>query len=287
MVKYLNAEIGDMDIAMIRTKHLADILDKYEQQGKFETRVRLQGAAVAIMGVAVGRGWIEINPFVGVRFAAAFTSPNKTRENRPAIVEPVAFGHLLRKIDLYEGRDDNLIGFALKLLALTFVRPGDVAEARWEHFDLYEAKWSIPFDELKMRTQRRESDFRVGEPYEVPLAQQTLTLLRKLHKQSGDTPYLFPSRRGSRTITTNALELALDAMGYRGIHCPHGFRSSASTMLNRERMIIEGKKVLRWPEQGALIEVQLDHNDETTRAIYNRGGLWDERAELMQARPAR
>jgi hypothetical protein len=35
-------------------------------------------------------------------------------------------------------------------------------------------------------------------------------------------------------------------------------------------------------EQKALIEVQLDHDDASTRAIYDRGGRWKDRATLMQ-----
>ena len=36
------------------------------------------------------------------------------------------------------------------------------------------------------------------------------------------------------------------------------------------------------PYQDALIELQLDHNDASTQAIYDRGGMWEERCELMQ-----
>ncbi|HZR88501.1 MAG TPA: hypothetical protein VFB02_16965 [Bradyrhizobium sp.] len=53
----------------------------------------------------------------------------------------------MRKIDAYEGRVDNLTMYALKLLALTFVRPGTVAAARWAHFELKRAMWTIPFEE--------------------------------------------------------------------------------------------------------------------------------------------
>jgi len=129
MVRYLNAAIGDLSVCDLTVRHLADILDEYEQAGKYETRVRLQGAAVAIMGFAVGRGHLRHNPFSDVKFAAAFTRPNNVK--RPAITEPVEFGHLLRKIEHYEGRDENLTGIALELLTLTFVRPGDVAHAEW------------------------------------------------------------------------------------------------------------------------------------------------------------
>jgi integrase len=279
MVRYLNAEFGDKPARDLGVRDLSTLLDKYEKAGKYETRVRLQGAAVAIMGFGVGRGYLKHNPFLGVKFAAAFTAP--TDKPRPAITEPVAFGHLLRKIEHYEGRDENLTGMALELLTLTFVRPGDVAKAEWAHFTRPQAKWAIPFDQLKQRTQRIENDdSRANLPHDVPLARQTLDLLERLNRRTGNHRYLFPGRQEARTMSENTMLAALNALGYKGVHCPHGFRSSASTILNAQRIIVGDRKVRRF--EPALIEVQLDHNDESTRAIYDRGDCWDDRVELMQ-----
>jgi hypothetical protein len=101
--------------------HLSDVLVKYENAGKYSTRVRIQATAIAIMGFAVGRAYLKVHPFMGVKYAAAFTSPD--HQPRPALTEPEAFGHLLRKMACFEGRDGNLTGVALELTALTFVRP--------------------------------------------------------------------------------------------------------------------------------------------------------------------
>ncbi|TGN89936.1 DUF4102 domain-containing protein [Bradyrhizobium yuanmingense] len=276
MVRYLKSGFGDEQVGDLRVRHLSELLAKYETAGKYETRVRLQGTAIEIMGFAVGRSYVEINPFVGVNFTAAFTSPNETRAKRPAIVDPAAFGTLLRKIEFYEGRNDNIVGYALRLLALMFPRPGELGEAQWAHFDLDGAKWSVPFAELKQRTERKKNDKRVDEPFEVPLSRQAIALLRELHKITGHTRFLFPGRGKSRTISENTLNTALQALGYAGVHCAHGFRSSASTLLNKER--VDGRR--RFERE--LIEVQLDHVDDSTRAIYDRDNLWRERTELMQ-----
>lgn len=169
----------------------------------------------------------------------------------------------------------------MELLTLAWSRPGDVTQAEWAHFDLDNAKWSIPFDRLKQRTQRTESkDDRAGLPYEVPLSRQAVALLRNLNRRTGNSIYLFPGRQRARTMSENTMQSALNALGYKDIHCPHGFRSSASTILNAQRIMVGGRKVRRF--EPALIELQLDHNDETTRAIYDRGDCWDERMELMQ-----
>ena len=82
-------------------------------------------------------------------------------------VKPEEFGQLLRKIDHYEGRDDNITGIALKLLALMFVRPCEFTQAEWSQFDLDAGKWSIPFGMLKQRTQRALADSRADEPHAV------------------------------------------------------------------------------------------------------------------------
>ena len=279
MVRYLNAEIGDRPAGSLTVKDLADILDKYEKAGKYETRVRVQGAAVNIMGFAVGRGYIQSNPFLGVKFSSAFTSPANIA--RPAVTDPKAFGHLLRKVQHYEGRDGNLTGIALEFLTLTFARPGDVAQAEWANFNIDDGRWSIPFAQLKQRTQRIQTkDNRAGLPHDVPLARQTLDLLRKLNRRTGNGRYLFPGRQQARTMSENTMLAALNALGYMGIHCPHGFRSSASTILNAQRIDVGGRKVRRFEQ--ALIELQLDHNDEFTRAIYDRSDCWDERVTLMR-----
>jgi hypothetical protein len=69
---------------------------------------------------------------------------------------------------------------------------------------------------------------------------------------------------------------ALHGLGYKGIRCAHGFRSSASTMLNRER--VNGRR--RFKRE--LIEMQQDLLDASTSAVYDRDDRLPERVELMQ-----
>ena len=125
----------------------------------------------------------------------------------------------------------------------------------------------MPFVELKRRTERKKNDKRLDEPFEVPLSRQAVPLLRELHKITGHSRFLFPGRGKSRTISKNTLNAALQALGYAGVHCAHGFRSSASTLRNKER--IDGRR--RFEREP--IEVQLDHVGDSTRAIYDRESL--------------
>jgi hypothetical protein len=79
---------------------------------------------------------------------------------------------------------------------------------------------------------------------------------------------------------TNALEVALHSLSYKGTHCPHGFRASASTLLNAERIKIDGNEVPRFSEQA--VEFQLEHVDSSIAAKYNRDQRLPEREKIMQ-----
>ena len=168
---------------------------------------------------------------------------------------------------------------ALDLLALTFVRPGTVTQAEWDEFDLDGALWTIPFTKLKQRKFRESIKELRGKPHYVPLSRQALALLRELKKQTGNGRYVFLGRK-NRPISTNALENALNLLGYQDVHCPHGFRSSASTLLNAERITVDGTELPRFAEQA--VEFQLEHVDASVAAIYNRDQRVPERTKMMQ-----
>jgi integrase len=129
----------------------------------------------------------------------------------------------MRAIDGYRG--DVSTEFALRLLPLTFVRPGELRLAEWREFDLEGAEWRIPAARMK-----------TGELHVVPLSTQAVALLRNLHELTGDGPLVFPSiRSADRAISDNTINAALRRMGFPGDEmCAHGFRTMASTCLNEQ-----------------------------------------------------
>lgn len=258
--------MGAIPFADVRLIHLSPLLQQFNKP----SRIRLQSAAKKIAGYAKAHGLIERSPFSDVDFEEGFARYKATP--RPAITDENDFGNLLRKIDVYEGYSDNLAYYGLKLLTLTFVRPGTVQKAEWKHINWETGLWTIPFDQLKMAHQRAaKADF------VVPLSRQALKLLRELHEITGDGRYLLPGNiRGGVHIGENTLNYALWALGYKGIHCAHGFRSSASTILNRQR--VDGRRRF----ERSLVEFQLDHQDASVRAIYDRDDCLPERVDLMQ-----
>jgi integrase len=110
-------------------------------------------------------------------------------------------------------------------------------------------------------------------PHRVPLAPQTIALLRELRQISGHLDILFPGSRGmDRAISDNTLNAALRRLGYGADEMTaHGFRAAASSMLNETG---------QW--NADAIEAQLAHvENNSVRRAYARAEYWDERVRMM------
>jgi integrase len=108
----------------------------------------------------------------------------------------------MRAIDGFAGGFVTLS--ALKLSALTFVRPGELRHAEWTEVNLDAATWQIPGEKMKM-----------GLPHIVPLSTHAVDILRELHRLTGRGRYVFPSERGqSRPMSGNTVNAALRRLGF-------------------------------------------------------------------------
>ncbi len=254
---FASQSIGSRPIASITAPEVLAALRTVEARGHHETAVRLRALIGQVFRYGIATGRCESDPTFALR--GALTAP--VTKHRPAIIESIAFGGLLRSIDGYAG--DPATRVALQLLTLTFVRPGELRNAEWSEFDLNASVWSIPAGRMKMR-----------RPHRVPLAPQAVSLLRELHAISGHRRLLFPGLRSvERPISENTLNGALRRLGYsQDQMTAHGFRAAASSMLNESR---------KW--SGDAIERQLAHADpDEVRRAYARADFWPERIEMMK-----
>jgi integrase len=151
---------------------------------------------------------------------------------------------------------------ALRLQALTFVRPGELIAMRWDEIDWERNWWVIP----SVRMKRRKEHI-------VPLSSQALAVLKHQQQISGHAAYVFSSSRSdSGHISNMTINMVLNRMGYKGRMCAHGFRALAMTALQEERGV-----------DRIHIDRQLAHVPETKiQAAYNRAKYINERTELMQ-----
>ena len=248
--------IGTRPIKEITAPDILAALRKVESRGKLETAKRLRATIGQVFRYAVATGRADADPTGAL--AGAIASP--IVRHRAAIVGPKAYGALLRSIISYAGSPETLV--ALELLALTFVRPGELRSAEWSEFDLDAALWSIPEEKMKMR-----------RPHRVPLAPRAVAILLNLTAITGWGRFLFPSVRSTtRCMSENTINAALRRLGFRQDEMTaHGFRSAASSILNESGL---------WNPDA--IERQLAHVDnDGVRRAYARADFWDERVRMM------
>jgi len=249
--------IGNRPIAEIKAAEIVAILKHLERRGTLEAAKRVRATIGAVIRYAIATSRAEADPTPALRNAVI--APKVT--HRAAITDAVAFGGLLRAIEAFDGQPTTKA--ALRLLPLVFTRPSELRLAEWKEFDLDNAIWIIPGNRTKMRRE-----------HSVPLSRQALAILRELRALTGQGRLLFPGLRVvTRPISENTMNAALRRLGYSKEEVTsHGFRSTASTLLNES-----GKFS---PD---AIERALAHQDpDPVRRVYNRSGYWKERVEMAQ-----
>lgn len=252
---YAFPKLGYRPIQDITTLDLVSCLEAVERRGILETAHRIKQLLQQVFRYAVRKGLLTHNPAGDLRDILAF--PEK---NNFACIHPSEISGLLQAMDNYHG--NALTQLAIKLLAYTFVRTGELIAARWEEIDWARQEWHIPAERMKMK-----------RDHIVPLARQTVTLLEGLKVITGNRDFLFHAPANmEKHLSNGAILGALRRMGYAGRMTGHGFRALASTILNEQRKY--------HPD---VIEKQLAHADRNeVRAAYNRADYLLERKKMMQ-----
>ena len=247
--------LGFRPITDISAPELHTVLRKVEARGALETASRIYQRCSAVFRYAVITGRCERNPVADLR--GALKAPKRANH---AALSAADLPEYLTKLDAYDGHVQTKL--ALKLLALTFVRTGELRGAEWSEIDFEHAEWRIPAERMKMRA-----------AHIVPLSRQALTVLQQLKPITGDGRLLFPNQsRADTCMSENTMLYALYRMGYHSRATGHGFRATASTILNEQG----------W--KADVVERQLAHVERNkVRAAYHRSEYLPERKKMMQA----
>jgi integrase len=114
---------------------------------------------------------------------------------------------------------------------------------------------------------------KMGEVHVVPLSYQSLEVFRQLKEINGDCKLVFPNAKTtSQPMSENTMLYAIYRLGYHSRMTGHGFRTTASTVLNEMGFSPDA------------IERQLAHAPrDKIRAAYNRAQYLPERRRMMQA----
>ena len=255
-VHTLAAPLHHRPIKDITSAEILHLLKKVERSGRRETAKKLRGTISAIFRLAVVTMRAENDPTYALKGALL---PVKTT-HRAAITDEKLFGQFLRDLHDYTGA--GVIKNAILFQILTMVRPGEVRGAKQQEFDLEARSWTIPAERTKMR-----------RDHIVPLSDQALELVETHWIGVEGVELIFPSISSNRKwLSENAFNSAIRRMGYSKQEATaHGFRATASTILNERRFDAE------------VIEAALAHQDKNAiRRTYNRATYWDKRIVLMQ-----
>ena len=248
-------KLGGRPITGITAPELLSVLRVIENRGASELANRaLQFCGQIFMyGIATGRA--ERNPANDIKGAL------KTHVKKHfAHLKAVELPEFLAKLKAYDGHPQTKL--AVTLLMLTFVRTTELRGATWNEIDLDKAEWHITAERMKMR-----------RSHIVPLSRQAVAAFKELQRLNGQWKYVFPNQhKPIKHMSENAVLYALYRMGYHDRTTGHGFRHTASTILNESGLFT-----------GDAIERQLAHvQGNKVRGAYNHAEYLPERRKMMQ-----
>ena len=252
--RHIFPTLGNRPVADIKAPELLSVLRVVEKSGALDLTRRLKQTCGQIFMYAISTGRAERNPVPDLQ--GALKTP--VQKNR-AYLKANELPEYLKKLEAFDGEQQTKL--ALTLLLLTFVRTTELRAAVWQEINFDTAEWRIPAERMKMR-----------DPHIVPLSKQAVAILMELQKHSGNREHLFPNQnKPSIFMSENTMLFALYRMGYHSKATGHGFRSTASTILNENGFTPD------------VIERQLAHMErDKVRAAYNHAQYLPERRKMMQ-----
>ncbi len=256
MLQKLCSPIAKRPIAEITAAEILDLLKKVEKSGRRETATSLRGK----IGSVFRYGVVTLRATTDPTFALKGALLKVKVKHRAAIIDELQLGALMKSIDEYDGWPT--LRAALQLIALTMTRPGELRGMKRNEILFDKAIWRIPAERMKMR-----------RPHDVPLSMQAIEIIKDIWPLSENGELVLPSIRSlDRPLSENAMNSALRRMGYAQEEMTaHGFRSSASTILNERGFNPD------------VIEAALAHiDDNEIRRAYNRAKYLTERTKLLQ-----
>lgn len=228
---------------------IEQLLRGVEARGAHETRRRL----TTWLRQAFTLAGIKPNPVRGIE-DGDFKRPVPSREGHPGAFTPQLLATVLRSIAAFPG--SLVTRAALLIHARCFMRPDELRLANWDQVrgDFFHAMVIL-----------EDGSFEHLIPL-TPQAKALFDLLRPVHKT-----FILPGTRYGQRISNSTLGVTLKALGWQGIQTTHGFRKSASTLLNE----------MGWDPRH--VDLQLSHRlkSKGTEAVYNKAKYLQQRIPMM------
>ena len=188
----------------------------------------------------------------------------KPKENKlKAVVKPDEIRRIYSLIQEYEG--DISTAMALRFLALTALRPGNIRNLEWQFIDM--KNMIIEYPKEKMKNKRA---------FRLPLTKKLRSILENIRPFTEQkSKYVFCSSISySKPLSENTLNCAHKRMGIVN-HSAHGWRSAFSTICYENQR--------KHGFSFEVIESQLAHIvGSSVKMAYLRSDFLKERRELLR-----
>lgn len=182
--RHIFPAIGNRPVADVKPPEILVVLQAVAAASTAYTAGRLREICGQVFRYAIQTGKATYDPAAAMRGAIEKHAAN----HRPALTTRREFGEFVR--DLRDiTRADPLTKLCARLGLLTWTRPKELRQAKWDQFDLEAGEWHIPAIEMKTGKHL--------QAHTVALSVQALEILPKLRELSGHTDRLFHSG-GSR-----------------------------------------------------------------------------------------
>lgn len=208
--------LGNRAIDEIEASEVLKVLRAVEARGAQDIAKRLRQKISSIFRYAIATGRAKHDPAANLK--GALKPPPRTRHM--AALRAADMPDFMQRLRAFDG--DPKTALALELLIHTMTRTNEVRFGRWAEIegDL----WRIPADRMK-----------AGRDHIIPLSRQAKAILERLKALAGTSEWIAEGSRG-KPMSENTMLFALYRMGYHSRATTHGFRSTASTILNESEL---------------------------------------------------
>jgi len=252
---YLFPKLASKPIAEITTADIKPVILLVHERGP-RLAIKARQYCNQIIEYAIQEGLREDGRLLSLRGAL----PKAPKSHYAAVTKSTDLPALVKAID---GIGSSQSRAAILFCLYTALRPGVVAGARWDEFDLDVMEWHISASRMKM-----------GNDHITPIPSQMLPLLERQREIRDESPFVFPGVRNPKLkhMHRDSLSKILRESGLRGVTVTHGFRATLRTIA-REKFRVDAD----------VLEAQLAHaKKDEIQAAYDRTQFLEERHKLVQ-----
>jgi integrase len=254
--RHVSPHIGETPVAAV---DLAAVIRALEPvwSSKPKTASTLRAKIENVLDFAKVSGWRDgDNPASWSLLSKRFASASRLR---PVVHMPAMRWQDVPQFVRELRQKTDIAAAALEFCILTWARPSEGREVKFDEVDFEAATWTVPASRMKGKREHR-----------VPLSDAAVAVLKRM-AEIGQNDFVFSGRNGG-PVSKDTLRRLMHRMG-RGDCTRHGFRSAAADWR------AEATQFDAEVQEACLAHVLPD----ATQRAYQRGNMFAKRRAVMDA----